>query len=143
MEKEVKRLEELLSKTDPLSRDYDALVGYIERLTWLRGGDNCQCHNALEVPGVQDQFPSSEPVPEPVGEPERAAVVDDVSVVVEEKEEKLTKEKVRAMLKEAAESGVLVQDIMVKFIPQGKKPTFSSIKASDYPALVKELEDAK
>ena len=119
-------------------------------MTWLCDKYEPEVKKPIESPGIQDPdlknvkepFPTAEPIPEPVGEPERAAVVDDVSVA-EEKEEKLTKEKVRAMLKEAAESGVLVQDIMLKFIPQGKKATFSSIKASDYPALVKELEDAK
>ena len=58
-------------------------------------------------------------------------------------ESELTKESVRDLLKKKAAEGVLIQPIMEKFIPEGKPSKFSSIKASDYEALVKELNDAK
>lgn len=134
MEHEVERLKEMLRNTNPLSRDYDTLLGYMERIKWLANPP------MVSEPGVMEAKEDSFPAPEPVGEPEQPSVAE--TPIVKE-EEKLTKEKVRALLKEAAESGVMVQPIMAKFIPDGKKQTFSSVKVSDYPALVEELENAR
>lgn len=100
--------------------------------TYTASSQDTPANNEPEVVTATSTFPTDEPVSESVGEPEPM-----------ESEEPLTKEKVRALLKEAAENGILVQPIMAKFIPEGKKATFSSVKASDYPALVEELKNAK
>lgn len=76
-------------------------------------------------------------VPEPVGEPEPEPVAEPVK-----KKKKLTKEDVRAILQAKSESGVLIQPIISQFVPEGKKVALSSIKASDYEALVEAVNNA-
>ncbi len=108
--------------------------------TYTASSHDTSKNDPAVVVTASSTFHVDEPVSESVGEPERPTVVEE-SVPWEE--EKLTKEKVRALLKEAAEAGVMVQPIMAKFIPEGKKQTFSSVKATDYEALVKELNNAR
>ena len=76
-------------------------------------------------------------VSEPVGEPEPEPVAEPVK-----KKKKLTKEDVRAILQAKSESGVLIQPIISQFVPEGKKVALSSIKASDYEALVEAVNNA-
>ena len=108
--------------------------------TYTASSQDTPANDEPEVVTATSTFPTDEPVSESVGEPERITVVEEPELP---KEEKLTKESVRALLKEAAEAGVMVQPIMAKFIPEGKKQTFSSVKAADYPALVEELNNAR
>ena len=161
---EAKRILSKLNGEEPSSPNYVAMVKvfstidaiivgieYDERdrvQAYLRDENKCSQPVSITTTYVNEEakaFPSSATISESVGEPDQLVVEESVPWVDEEpeKEEKLTKEKVRALLKEAADAGVMVQPIMAKFIPEGKKQTFSSVKASDYPALVKELEDAK
>lgn len=88
-------------------------------------------------------FHVDEPVSEPVGEPERSTVVEEVPWVEDTEEKELTREDVRAICKDMAAKGVLVQPIMTKYIPEGKSVTLSNLKSADYPAFVKELKNAK
>ena len=88
-------------------------------------------------------FHVDEPVPEPVGEPEPTTVVEEVPWVENTEEKELTREEVRAICKDMAAKGVLVQPIMTKYIPEGKSVTLSNLKSADYPAFVKELKNAK
>ncbi len=101
--------------------------------TYTASSHDTSKNDPAVVVTASSTFPTDEPVSESVGEPERTSVV----------EEKLTKEKVRAILKEASEAGVLIQPVLEKFVPEGKKCNLSSVKAADYPALVKELNDVR
>lgn len=93
-----------------------------------------------------EPFPTTVSVPEPVGEPEPITVVEEVPWVEDNEptqEKELTREEVRAICKDMAAKGVLVQPIMTKYIPEGKSVTLSNLKSADYPAFVKELKNAK
>lgn len=90
-----------------------------------------------------EPFPTTVSVPEPVGEPEPTTVVEEVPWVEDTEEKELTREDVRAICKDMAAKGVLVQPIMTKYIPEGKSVTLSNLKSADYPAFVKELKNAQ
>ncbi len=154
---EVKRILEKMKMNDPSTAVYKEMARrFIELDDVVRGieyneldkeriyftSEN-KCSQEKVVAAVEE-FPTEGTVSKSVGGSDLPVVEESVPWVEEPKaEEKLTKEKVRALLKEAAEAGVMVQPIMAKFIPEGKKQTFSSVKATDYEALVKELNNAR
>ena len=143
LDAEVERSLTILRATRPESPDYGRIIDNLRSLHWVLGDIvGFRATEPTEEPRAE-QFPGavtvgkSEPVAEPVGEPEPVDP-EDVPWV----EEPLTKEKVRAYLKERSEAGVLIQPILTRFIPEGKKPTFSNVKAADYAALMEAVKNA-
>lgn len=159
--KECNRVLDCMSKEYPSSPNYTAMVknlsdldsivdsiAYDEQPSGLAGFRVEREANAKE-PVVTETVtaPNENPtsfstvdnrlVPEPVGEPEPEPVAEPVK-----KKKKLTKEDVRAILQAKSESGVLIQPIISQFVPEGKKVALSSIKASDYEALVEAVNNA-
>ena len=149
--KECARVLGCMGKEDPASPTYAAMVDVFCKLdTVVSDIDYGVLQDMLrqereknEQPKAElESFPTTVSVPEPVGEPEPTTVVEEVPWV-EDKDEKLTREDVRAICKDMAAKGVLVQPIMTKYIPEGKSVTLSNVKAADYPAFVKELKNAQ
>lgn len=159
--KECGRVLGCMSKEDPSSQNYAAMVdvfckldsavsdidyGFLQEMLRKERDKNKAFEAATYVEAFTgkkpESFSATTTVPEPVGEPEPTTVVEEVPWV-EDKDEKLTREDVRAICKDMAAKGVLVQPIMTKYIPEGKSVTLSNVKAADYPAFVKELKDAQ
>ena len=156
--KECNRVLECMSREHPCSQNYKAMVDVLVKLDGIVDDVeyNVMSDTRREMTASlykeaftkktekkaqePEPFPTAEPVPEPVGEPEPVTVVEEVPWV---EDDKLTREDVRAICKDMAAKGVLVQPIMTKYIPEGKNVTLSNVKAADYAAFVKELRNAQ
>lgn len=152
--RECNRVLDCMSREHPSSSNYRAMVDVLETLDgivscveyddWKMG----EKYKAKEEVKAEEPEPFSPTVsvPEPVGEPEPTTVVEEVPWVEDNKptqEKELTREEVRAICKDMAAKGVLVQPIMTKYIPEGKSVTLSNLKSADYPKFVKELKNAQ
>lgn len=164
VETEIERTARILTATRPESGDYRNVLEALRQLIWLHTDltspkpQICDANVVENIPtSISLTSISSKPSTgvivtarnetsdeatvsfrsEPVGEPEPEPVVEPVK-----KKKKLTKEDVRAILQAKSESGVLIQPIISQFVPEGKKVALSSIKASDYEALVEAVNNA-
>lgn len=150
LKNEIKRIEELLPKTDPLRENYGQLLFHLRELhimTEWTGDDQTTAEPTLELPvnsvkhvDPEEKAPWVEQTPYSYEEHEEP----------EEHEEKKisfvkddwTREEVRAVLDEAKNRGTILRPIIEKFVPEGAPVKFSSIPASRYKELVEELNNA-
>lgn len=163
IETEIDRTARILTATRPESGDYRNVLEALRQLIWLHTDltlpkpQICDANVIENIQPIGSASISSKPNTdvvvtarnetsdeatvsfrsESVGEPEPEPVAEPVK-----KKKKLTKEDVRAILQAKSESGVLIQPIISQFVPEGKKVALSSIKASDYEALVEAVNNA-
>lgn len=153
---ETGRVIDMLPSIDPIGEEYFGLLRRIDLLLELfrdAGWAEKDFEPMPAVPveplmAVEDAMEQAEKVADvPFGE--MVEVVEDVPMVEVPKEEQptepkeYTSEEVRSLLADITSQGVLVRPIIEKYVPEGKPVKFSSIPKDKYPALVKELEDAK
>ena len=139
LESELERVQKLLADTDPRDEAYGRVLfalRELEVLLWHRedkyrcaGADTCEKQPEEEKVEETPAEPYVEDSPYP--EPKQ-----------EESSEELTYESVREELNKARGRGVLLQPIIMKFVPEGSPAKFSSIPAESYPALMEELKNA-
>ena len=150
LKNEIKRIEELLPKTDPLRENYGQLLFHLRELHFMTewaGDDPATAEPTPELPvnsvkhvDPEEKAPWVEQTPYSYEEHEEP----------EEHEEKKisfvkddwTREEVRAVLDEAKNRGTILRPIIEKFVPEGAPVKFSSIPAARYKELVEELNNA-
>lgn len=150
LKNEIKRIEELLPKTDPLRENYGQLLFHLRELRFMTEwteDDPTTAESTPELPvnsvkhvDPEEKAPWVEQTPYSYEEHEEP----------EEHEEKKisfvnddwTREEVRAVLDEAKNRGTILRPIIEKFVPEGAPVKFSSIPASRYKELVEELNNA-
>ena len=160
MDKEIERIIEELSKYEPTSMIYRELLYTLETATRVRDGLTFgQRSGSIFHPIDPTDTPAPKPTkkkakkeepvkePDPVVEPE--PVVEPTPVaepvpapVVEEPQVECTKEYTRAKIDEAKSKGVLIREIVLKYVPEGQPQKFGGVPASSYPDLVRDLEEA-
>lgn len=139
-EKELERLQRILPETDPREDGYSKVLFAMRELDILANRESleeiskaveaeAETEEKTEAPQAEADLPWTEDSPYP--EPKQ-----------EERSEELTYESVREALNQARGRGVLLQPIIMKFVPEGSPAKFSSIPAESYPALMEELKDA-
>lgn len=150
LKNEIKRIEELLPKTDPLRENYGQLLFHLRELHFMTEWTEDDPTTAEPTPELpvnsvkhvdpEEKAPWVEQTPYSYEEPEEP----------EEHEEKKisfvkddwTREEVRAVLDEAKNRGTILRPIIEKFVPEGAPVKFSSIPAARYKELVEELNNA-
>lgn len=144
MEKEIKRLIDLLHETNPLSKDYSL---YLEQLREIYSIYYCFTQDSKpltvqpETKTVTETVVEPTPVAKPVQETVVAKQEPVVTATVETKGD-YTKEEVREMLSNASKNGIQIQPIIAKYVPDGKPVKFSEVPQSKYPELVEEINNA-
>jgi len=146
MEQEIKRLTELLATIDPISDDYGKVLGNIRNLYLLM--------YSYPPTKPEPESHSFTPVAQVVKVTEPTSMAESVSATVVAEEEPVvtqtvelkedyTKEEVRSILSSASKSGVQIQPIIAKFVPDGKPVKFSEVPMAMYTQLVEEINNAR
>ena len=159
MNKELERLKEILSHTNPLSADYATILQRIETVSRLSNYVPVRTGPVFSATPLKSDYipttyladeeateeaPTDNPKPEenteepvkeekPKEEPEKKKKA---------KKSALTSEEVRALIANASANGIVIKPIIQKFVPDGKPIKFSSIPQDAYAELVKEIENA-
>ena len=150
LKNEIKRIEELLPKTDPLKENYGQLLFHLRELYIMaewKVDDPTTAEPTLDLPVNSGKHVDPE---EKAPWVEQTPYSDEEHEEPEEHEEKKisfvkddwTREEVRAVLDEAKNRGTILRPIIEKFVPEGAPVKFSSIPASRYKELVEELNNA-
>ena len=153
-------LDEML-KVNKISHDYGEIIRNMESLFYFSRNVKDEIErikNPVEVYGAQfipaQEMPTTvtvesptekaeEPKEESFRTPEPEPVGDGRGVAVLEEPKELTYEDVRAAVKAKAASGVPMQPVIEKFVPNGKPVKLSSVPKTKWAELMKELEDAE
>lgn len=157
MDKEIKRVIELLGTLDPLTSAYRDLIFVLgdmvrinEGLTFgQRTGSPFHPIDPTAEPKPKKKAPKKEepaPVvePTPVAEPIPAPVVEEEpSFPAEEPASNApSKEDVRAALSALSGKGIQIKPIIAHYVPEGKPVKFAEIPASLYPEIMEEINNA-
>lgn len=124
MRTEFNRLKALLRKATPLTDEYDKLLKEMSTIA-----------DFLYIDGV---IPTASTTTEEVSSDPSGTYSTETS-----EEYLYTKEAVREILSDATKNGLDVRPLLSKYIPEGKPAKFSSVPASSYSQLVKDIEDAR
>lgn len=136
--KELERLQRILPETDPREDGYGKVLFAMRELDILANREilediskavEAEAEEKAEAPQAEADLPWTYDDPYPKQASEESA-------------EELTYESVRDALNQARGRGVLLQPIIMKFVPDGSPAKFSSIPAESYPALMEELKNA-
>ena len=156
LKNEIKRIEELLPKTDPLRENYGQLLFHLRELhimTEWTGDDQTTAEPTPELPvnsvkhvDPEEKAPWVEQTPYSYEEHEEPEKHEEPEEHEEKKisfvKDDWTREEVRAVLDEAKNRGTILRPIIEKFVPEGAPVKFSSIPAARYKELVEELNNA-
>ena len=156
LKNEIKRIEELLPKTDPLRENYGQLLFHLRELhimTEWTGDDQTNAEPTPELPvnsvkhvDPEEKAPWVEQTPYSYEEHEEPGEHEEPEEHEEKKisfvKDDWTREEVRAVLDEAKNRGTILRPIIEKFVPEGAPVKFSSIPAARYKELVEELNNA-
>ena len=138
--KEIERVKESLSKTDPLSEDYARGLATISTLRWLRGAESTDIDVECFQPRPDIKFfkDKAEPTPEPEPVKEAEFPPEEPTPFPEPVAEAKTwtKAEVREKLAELKKQGKDLKELFKGF----GAAKLADVKEEDYPALMTSAE---
>ncbi len=149
---EIERIKDYLLRTSPLDQNYKLLLAELGKLYELEDLEYWRTTHTKEPykPTPENIIDPADVVKAKSEEPKEPVYTEVVpadlppATLPEEPAKKAepTKEEVRALLASKAKEGIVIENILAKYVPEGKPHKFSSIKSSDYAAIMEDLNHA-